>query len=291
MKILSTLHDIKHFDEIIQIADGIIIGHEQFAAKLTNHFNIGDINELIKKTNLYHKTFFLQANQMMNDQQLDQFEDFIKKIDVQALSGIIVCDLGAIQRLKKLNIHKAIYYPDTLLTNTYDFNFSQSMGAIGAFVAKEITLEDIVHIGKNKQIPLFMLGHGHLSMFYSKRTLVTNYIEHTKQSIQLKKAKNLSIVEEHRVSEAYPILEDEAGTHVFNANVFASINEINTLRQYVDYLVIDTIFKSDQYALDILNLYVKDPKNQESVMLKYNEVWHEGFLHKKTIYMQKESYD
>jgi U32 family peptidase len=291
MKILSTLHHMDCFDDIIQVADGIIVGHEMFAAKLTQHFDVNEINRLILKANQNHKTLFLQANQMMNDQQLDQFEAFIKKIDVEALTGIIVSDLGAIQRLKKMNVNKAIYHPDTLLTNAYDFNFSKSMGAMGAFVAKEITLEDIVHIGKKKLIPLFMLGHGHLSMFYSKRTLVTNYIEHTNQTIQLKKVKDLKIVEEHRQSEAYPILEDEAGTHVFNANVFASINEIKTLSQYVDYLVIDTIFKSDQYALDILNLYVNDPTNQENVMLKYNEVWHEGFLHKKTIYMQKESYD
>ena len=62
---------------------------------------------------------------------------------------------------------KFIYNPETLLTNDVDFNDLSSEQIKGAFVSKEITLEDILEIGSLKKYELFTLGHGHMSMFYS----------------------------------------------------------------------------------------------------------------------------
>ena len=61
---------------------------------------------------------------MLDDELLDQFSVFLDQIDTNHLDGIIVSDIGSVMRLKSKNLsNKAIYNPETLLTNKYDFNF------------------------------------------------------------------------------------------------------------------------------------------------------------------------
>ena len=101
---------------------------------------------------------------------------------------------------------------------------------------------------------------------------------------------DLKIVEENRKDDPYPILEDQAGTHVFRSQMFSSLKHLEELKQSVDYLVIDSLFKDDDYAVKVLKMY-KDGKEDHEVIdqlkEKYQEVWDEGFFYKKTIYQHK----
>ncbi|MFA6800679.1 MAG: U32 family peptidase, partial [Acholeplasmataceae bacterium] len=182
---------------------------------------------------------------------------------------------------------KLIYNPETLMTNYYDFNFLVPTGIFGVFIAKEITLDDIKMIADKKQTKLFMVGHGHLNMFYSKRQLIKNYMDFINQENYLHNKQTIKLIEEKRKDEPYPILEDLAGTHVFRSQVFDSIDYLDVLSPIVDYLVIDTIFKDDDYAIEILKMY-KHQKglSKEELMKKYDEIWDHGFFFKKTLYKQ-----
>ncbi|MFA5471341.1 MAG: U32 family peptidase [Acholeplasmataceae bacterium] len=293
MKILTTLYDIKSMDELASLVDGFIIGNHDFGARLTHSFSIAEINKAIQKADQLNKDIFLQANQMLDDHLIESFDKFLDDINLDKLSGIVVADLGAVMLLKSKHLaHKAIYNPETLLTNTYDFNFLYKEHILGAYVAKEITLEDVKNIGNNKKIKLFMVGHGHLNMFYSKRQLVNNFMDFVEEDNIYHEKQNLKIIEEQRKDEPYPILEDKAGTHVFRSHVFSSLNHLSELETVVDYLIIDTIFKDDQYAKRILPMYQDrhgDQKLIDSLKRDYQESWDEAFFYKKTVYKTKES--
>jgi putative protease len=293
MKLLTTLYDIKHMEDLISNFDGFIIGNDQFGARLTSSFSIDEINLAINYAKKQHKEIFLQANQMLDDNLIEALSMFIDRIDVNHLTGIIVGDLGAIMLLKSKNLaDKAIYHPETLLTNSYDFNFLAKEGILGSFVAKEITLDDVLEIGKTKAMKLFMVGHGHLNMFYSKRQLIHNFMDFSEQDNIYHNKQNLKIIEEQRKEEPYPILEDKAGTHVFRSHVFSALNHLDDLEKVVDYLIIDSIFKDDKYAFQIGSLYKnkqKDEKIINEIQVQYNESWDEGFFNTKTIYKTKES--
>jgi U32 family peptidase len=293
MKILITLYDIKNLKSLSQAVDGFIIGNEKFAARLTHSFNIEEINKIIMLAHEYKKEIFLQANQMLDDDLLDQFSVFLDKIDTKNLSGIIVTDIGSVMRLKSKGLSgKAIYNPETLLTNRYDFNFLKTEGILGAYIAKEITLEDVLEISKHKEVKLFMVGHGHLNMFYSKRQLIHNFMDYQHMENKYHNKQNLKIVEEQRSEEPYPILEDMAGTHVFRSTVFSSIDHLDELNKHIDYLVIDTLFKDDLYAKKVSELYrykSKDQKKINEIKALYKEEWDQGFFYKKTIYKTRES--
>lgn len=292
MKILTTLYDLSNMAELSTLTDGFIIGNEMFAARLTTSYTIKQINKAIQSAKSLDKEIFLQANQMLDDDLLDLFSDFLDKIDTVNLDGIIVADIGSVMRLKGEGlVAKTIYNPETLLTNRYDFNFLKKEGVLGAYIAKEITLDDILEISKHKEIKLFMVGHGHLNMFYSKRQLIHNFMAFQDKKNPYHKQQNLKIIEGRRTEDPYPILEDRSGTHVFRSKVFSSLDYLDTLRNHIDYLVIDTIFKDDIYAKKISQLYKTNTIDQvliDEIKANYKEEWDTGFFHKKTVYKTKE---
>ena len=291
MKLLTTLFDLNQMKNLSAYVDGFLIGNDQFGTRLTKSHATQDMHIAIKNAKFLKKEIFLICNQMFTDDQLESFKSFISQFDLDLIDGVIVADIGAIQLLKKLGYaHKAIYNPETLLTNSYDVNFLVDEHIYGAYIAKEITLEDIKEIAATKKLKLFMVGHGHLNMFYSKRQLIDNFMHFNEEENIYHNRQDLKIIEENRKEDPYPILEDQAGTHVFRSQVFSSLYHLEELSPIIDYLVIDSIFKDDIYAITIAALYKErfiDEELIEDLKTSYQEVWDEGFLYKKTIYKNK----
>jgi putative protease len=291
MKLLTTIYNLEHLHDLSQAADGFILGNEQFAVRLTKSFSIHEIHDAANIIHSLGKELFIVMNQMMTDEQLIEAKSIIESLPNDLIKGYIIADLGLIDVFKSLNLnHKVVYNPETLLTNYIDFNYLQDDHILGAFVSKEITLEDIKIIGSKKAYNLFMFGHGHQSMFYSKRPILDAYTDYLGKDRVYYKEQGLALEEEKRKSESFPILEDKGGTHVFRGVVFNSLNDIKALSSVVDYLIIDTLFKDDQYAKEVLPLYKHEQTDVASIQKiqeVYRETWNDGFLHKKTIYKGK----
>ncbi len=289
MKKLITIHDQSNLEMISKYVDGIIIGNDLFATRLTKSFSNKEIISLTARIKELHKEVFLMANQMMTDSDLEGFSLFLDLIKIEDFTGIIVADLGAMVLLKEKGLgKKAIYNPETLATNFYDFNFLHQLDALGVYAAKEITLDDLKTIGKHKEMKMFMVGHGHLNMFYSKRQLIKNYQDFLGEDMQLHLRQDLKIIEEKRPLEPYPILEDDAGTHVFRSHVMNAFDYMDDLCEVLDYFVIDTIFKDDRYGALVSQMYHEnDNQIKNQIINEYHEVWDEGFFFKKTIYKNK----
>ncbi|MBE0700896.1 MAG: U32 family peptidase [Acholeplasmataceae bacterium] len=292
MRLLTTLYDLNQMTALSSFVDGFCFGNDKFGTRLTKSFSIEEIIQAIQISKSLNKATFLYANQMFTDDQLIQFEFFLKQLPISDLTGIVVADIGGYRTVANLGYsQKVVYNPETLLTNFYDFNFLEKFGIQGAYIAKEITLEDLLVIAKQKKYKLFMVGHGHLNMFYSKRQLIDNFTQFNGQDHSYNQRQDLRIIEENRQDQSYPILEDQAGTHVFRSEVFSSLNDLDMLETWVDFLVVDTIFKNDEYAQKVLPLYRKKNIDQNviaDVQNQYKETWDEGFFHKKTIYMTKD---
>jgi putative protease len=270
--------------------DGFIIGNHQFGARLTKSFDQDEILSALNQTKKLNKELFLVCNQMFNDDQLETFKNWIKGFPLKEFTGIVVADLGAFKTLEKMGFaDQVIYNPETLAANVYDFNFLADFKIKGVYVAKEITLEDVTYIANHKNYQMFMVGHGHLNMFYSKRQLIDNFMNFNLEENDLHERQDLKIIEENRLNEPFPILEDTAGTHVFRSNVFSCLDHLDVLLPILDYLVVDTLFKDDDYALLVLPMYKNNKIDQqliEKIKLNYDEKWDEGFFYKKTVYKQ-----
>lgn len=288
MKKIVTVFEINNIEKLAKYADGFIVGSDLFATRLTKSFSIEEINEIISKVNGLNKEIFLNVNQMFNDKQIDDFKLNLDLINYKDLTGIVVADLGTFILLSNMGLsNKVVYNPETLLTNAIDFNYLSTNNIMGAYIAKEITVEDIVKIGKQKKYKMFMVGHGHLNMFYSKRHLLDSYSEFIGKEDSYNNLHNLKIVEPKRKDTPFPIYQDEAGTHVFRSKVMNSLDYLSELESVVDYFIIDSIFKDDNYTLNILELYNNLNNDTNTIKDKYNEIWDNGFLDNKTYYKRK----
>ena len=291
MKLLSTIYQLKNIKELSVYADGFLVGSEDFGTRLTKSFSKDEIVEALKITKKLNKSLFLLCNQMFTDQMLETYKLWIEDLPVNDFAGIVIADLGVYRLLDSMGLsNKIIYNPETLLANVYDFNFLAKYHILGVYIAKEITLDDVITIGKDKKHQMFMVGQGHLNMFYSKRQLIDTFMTYQESQNPFHNLQDLKIVEENRKEDPYPILEDRAGTHVFRSQMFSSLNHLEELKKCVDYLVIDTLFKDDDYALEVLKMYHEEKEDLNIIHQleeKYNEVWDEGFFYKKTIYQHK----
>lgn len=277
MKILTTLHDSQKLDDILKVADGIIIGDARYAKALTHDFK-EEMFDIIEKAHQQQKDIFILFNKLYTDKELLEVKAYIMKLPVDQIAGFIGADIGLVSIFESLNLSsKFVYNPETLLTNDEDFNDLVSEGIMGAFVSKEITLEDIIEIAKLKQYQLFYFGHGHMSMFYSKRHMLDSFSDYQNKPNTLHHDKTLTLKEFKRVDETYPVLEDEAGTHVFRGAVFNSFKAITELKNHIDYFVVDTLFLDDDYAIKVIPMYQNNSLD-ETFLKQYNQVFHDGFL-------------
>jgi U32 family peptidase len=284
MTLVTTFQQIESLEHIKHYADGILVGDALFGTRLSTSFSLSELQNIILKKG--HLKLYIMANQMMTQQQLNAFEAYVKSLPLASVDGIVVSDIGAVFRLVQLNLaHLVIFHPETLLTNHEDFNMFEHERIRGAVVAKEITLKSIQAIAQHKKYPLWMMAHGYLSMFYSRRHLIKTYEQ--KYEVDIDHQKHLTMTEKSKQDRTLNVLEDQAGTHVFRERVMSAVFEINALKTVVDVFVIDGVFHGDDYIIDILKLF-HDPSETHIQLLqdKYQETWDQGFLHQQTVYLE-----
>ena len=268
--------------------DIFIIGNKLFGNRLANSFStieITEANSIIKSLN---KEIYIVMNMIVHNDNLKSLKEFLDFVKGLAVDGIIFGDLAVYQLAKNIGIENLlIYSPETLNTNYYDPIFWNRQGIKGLTISKEITLEDIKQISKDKLIEISLIGHGHLNMFHSRRPLVENFFKYTnKEYKEYIENRNLKVVEEIR-NESYPIFQDNHGTHIFRDKSLESFKEVNTLSDYLDIFIIDGIFKDSKYLNKTVKYYknlLENKGNAEEISKLYEGDHDSGFLYKKTVY-------
>lgn len=287
MKYLVTLHNLNNAKTLLKEADGLVVGLKGFSTRETSLLNIEEFQELSKLTQSLNKELYISFKPFLFNEDADSLLSLFEIIKDCYLTGVIAGDIGYYYLLKDFGID-IIYNPEPLLANTEDFNAFFEIGVKGAFVAKEINISDVIEIANNKKGKMYLNAHGHLNMFYSKRKLLKSYFDNVNIEYDFLDKTSLKIIEKSRLG-SFPITEDKFGTHVFRSEVTSVINHLEGLEN-VDYLLIDTIFKTDEYGIDILKMFKSGYDEQTTLLLqeKYNEKWDDGFLNLRTIYKRNE---
>jgi len=291
MKIAVTPYKIENIHKLaLNGADIFILGNDDYASRLVNSFELSEIVEASKIIEKLEKELYISVNIIAHNSTLNDITEFLNFLGTIKLSGIIFGDLGVYMIAKRLGLEsKLIYNPETLNTSFYDPKFWKRKGIKGITISKEITLDDIEEISNKSNIEISIIGHGHLNMFHSRRPLIENYFKYTKEEYDSYiNNRNLKIVEEIR-NEEYPIFQDKHGTHIFREKALESFQEVIKLNKFLDVFIIDSIFKDDEYLLEVLMKYkhIINTNNLEESK-KYTKIYEtdhdSGFLYKKTVY-------
>jgi len=291
MKIAVTPFDVLSIKELAVVgADIFILGNDEFANRLVRSFSMPELQEAKEMIDQLGKELYFNMNLILHNEHLEAYKTFLLFAKELKVDGIIFGDLGAYMLAREVGIEgNLIYNPETLNTNYYDTEFWKRKGIKGLTISKEISMSDMLEICEKKQVEISIIGHGHLSMFHSRRPLIENFFKYNKEDYQeFVENRNLKIVEEIR-DESYPIFQDSHGTHIFREKAMESYKEVLEFKDCIDVFIIDGIFKDTKYLVETVSNYSSilnkgSMKLATKISSKYSEDHDSGFLFKKTQY-------
>lgn len=256
---------------------------------LSTYENAISLEELNKYKD---KEIYLALDKNMFNEDLPKLEESLKEIDKLNIKGILFYDLAVLHISKRLNLKTPlIWNQNFLVTNYKTCNFYEKQNIKGAVISGEITIEEIEQLAKNTKIDLYINAFGYQLMAISKRKLITNYFNHTKEKNQEKAHKMIE------KENSYPIIENETCTKIYTKEVLNGIKYLNRLKQAgIKYIILNDILLDEEKFNKVAKIYEEAlNKNETDQELLEREKQIKNiinntstlFLDKKTIYKVK----
>lgn len=226
-----------------------------------------DIDSILDISNNTNRKIIIAINKMIHNNDLDYVKEVLSKIKNTSIS-IMFHDLGVLNIIKKINLNnELIIYGEHLNLSIGSNSFYQEHGINSSFISSDITYEEINAIKKKTNMNIYYTVYGYLPIFYSRRSLITNYFKYINEEVNDNK---YYIFDK---DNKYLIKERDYGTIIYSPLV----NILNDL---------DKIKDIDNYVVDLS--YIED-KNVINNILEGNiESNYKGFFNTKTTYKIKE---
>ena len=224
-----------------------------------------DIDKIIEIKKNTEKKVYVIINKMIHNKDLSVVEDVLIKIKHSTIDGIIFCDVGVLNIIKKIGIDKELILSmEHQNASIESNNFYRKRGITGSIITNDITLQEVLDIKNNTSMNIFYTVYGYLPIFYSRRGLITNYLKY------INKPNSSTKYYIYNDNLKYMIIEKDYGTIIYSP-LINMINELDKLSN-IDNLIIDLSYNND---ISIIDKYL----NKEHMSNTYT-----GFFDKKTIY-------
>ena len=296
MALIVNLNSLDYIYDYLQLGvHYFLVGAPSFSCRQALTLSYQQLKEFKEKDERI-KVFVL-VNALVEQHLLDDLKKHLQCLNDCHIDGILFQDFGVLDICQEAGYHfEKIYAPDTLNTNYMTLNVLKEMGVDGAFLAREIPLEEKKMIQQNVSLKTMVQIHGVEYMAYSKRKLLSNYKEVTGYTFDVSKEENIEI-QANGTDSLCHIYEDDYGTHVLSSKQLCTLDVLNHFIDF-DYLMIDGQYLSDIELLEVVNLYVQANEalinhtyNKESIELKqllyrltpHIEYYH-SFLFDSTVY-------
>ncbi|MGM0214259.1 peptidase U32 family protein [Enterococcus sp. AZ109] len=210
--------------------DTLYIGEDDFSLRLPTSFSREEQKELIEYAHQQGKKVNIAVNAIMHPDRMKKVPEYLDFLAVCQPDRIVVGDTGVIHVLRKGNYDLPfIYDAEILVTNARQINFWQKKGAVGALLAREVPFEEMKVLVEQVDIPVEVLVYGATCIHQSKRPLLQNYFNYTKQDETIDRQRGLFLSEPKKDDTHYSIYEDQHGTHIFADNDLNLIHELAEL--------------------------------------------------------------
>lgn len=150
-------------------ADAIYIGASYFGARKNAPNSIEDIEKLVNYAHKFYVRIHVAINTILNDSELDEAVELVKKLYNIGVDAIIVQDMGLIQaaidgRIPPIQIHASTQCDNRSLDKV---KFFDKLGLSRVILARELSLEQIQEICSNVSCEIETFIHGALCVSYS----------------------------------------------------------------------------------------------------------------------------
>ena len=209
--------------------DTIYFGEETFGLRLPYSFSRTEQQELVNLAHAAGKKAAIAVNGIMHPEKMKIVPEYLAFVKEIGTDQIVVGDPGVVYVMmqdEKLAT-PFIYDGETLVTSARQINFWGKKGAVGAVLAREVPFAEMKELAPQLTIPT----EGATCIHQSKRPLLQNYYNYTKQDESTSKERNLFLSEPKKPETHYSIYEDSHGTHIFADNDVDLMNELAQLAQ------------------------------------------------------------
>lgn len=269
-------------------ADAVYIGGEMFSLRVAaENFSKEDMQEGIKYAHDRGKKVYLTANILPHNDDIEEFEEFVKDIKNYGFDAVLVADLGLFDMMQEL----APEIPIHVSTQANNINYRSAikwykMGATRVVLAREMSFKEIAEFQKKipEDLELEAFIHGAMCISYSGRCLLSNYMTGRDSNMGACAHPcrwNYKLVEETRPGEYMDVFENERGTFIFNSKDLCTIRHIPELVQSgIASLKIEGRVKTSYYVATVVGAYRReidrycaDPENYVFNEAEYEELY------------------
>lgn len=231
IELIATAESMAQAEELLAVGvDTLYIGEEDFGLRLPYSFSHEEQKALIDLAHANGKKVNVSINGIMHPDKMKKIPEYLAFLADVKPDHVVVGDTGVIYLLQEYDL-PYIYDAETLVTNARQINFWQKKGAVGAVLAREVPFEEMQRLSQHVEVSVEVLVYGATCIHQSKRPLLDNYFNYTKQSESTSKERGLFISEPKKAETHYSIYEDQHGTHIFADNDLNLIKELSELNQ------------------------------------------------------------
>ncbi len=244
-------------------ADAVYAGGDAFSLRVrAKNFSCEDLARGIEYTHKKGKKFYLTANIILHNDDIDNFIVFLKDAASLGPDALIISDPGAFSLAKEFAPQIPIHI--STQANNVNFetvNFWHRLGAQRVVLARELTLGEVKTIREktDPSLELEAFVHGAMCISYSGRCLLSSYMtgrESNSGDCAHPCRWNYTLEEEMRPGEHFPVFENERGTFIFNSKDMCMIEHIPELiSSGVTSFKIEGRVKTEYYAATVVGAY------------------------------------
>lgn len=247
-------------------ADAVYIGGEAFSLRVAaENFSREDMLEGIKYAHDRGKKVYLTANILPHNDDIEEFESFVKEIRPMGFDAVLIADLGLFDMMQSL----APEIPIHVSTQANNINYRSAimwhkMGAKRVVLAREMSFKEIAEFQEKipEDLELEAFVHGAMCISYSGRCLLSNYMTGRESNMGACAHPcrwNYKLVEETRPNEYMDVFENERGTFIFNSKDLCTIEHIPELvKSGIASLKIEGRVKTSYYVATVVGAYRRE---------------------------------
>ena len=287
MQLAVTLNQIESIGPFRRSgADVFVVGVHGLTHRFGQTFSLETLSAVQTNIHAAGGVMWVALNGLYHPKQLPLLEATLDALAKTPPTRILFADTAVYVLAKARGLaNRLIYHSETYVSAAADLFFWQEQGIAGVVPGRETTLTDLLQMGSMTPLPLTWVGHGYINMFHSRRPLIHHYLDHTGFGNQdAFNAKPLDLYETTR-EEAFPILEDVYGTHIFRAKPLASFQELPKLLPILETMIIQSLFMSQEEVMAIISDYRSGLDGAELGPLidRYQGLCDSGFYYKETV--------
>ncbi|MFK4568171.1 peptidase U32 family protein [Enterococcus sp. UD-01] len=246
--------------------DTLYIGEETFGLRLPTSFSREEQRSITEKAHAAGKKVTVALNGIMHPEKMKQVPEYLAFLKEIHVDQVTVGDPGIIFVMQRDDLAiPYIYDGETLVTSSRQINFWAKRGAIGAVLAREVPFEEMKQMAENLAVPAEVLVYGATCIHQSKRPLLQNYYNFTKNDESAGKDRGLFISEPKKEETHYSIYEDSHGTHIFADNDVNLINELEQLNEFhYTKWKLDGIYAPGENFVEVAKIFVAAKEQLEA---------------------------